>query len=508
LAVERFDEGIEGWGGFADEGAISEVSWDPDGKLVWSIQTGTNQAAALVNHWPDLSKADGLTVHIASLNRSAFVALGVHEADGSVYSLFLPLDKDVYADYTVDFSGFGLQLDSEDENGRLDPEQLTTLTFVDISSYLASPNPNQVLIDEIALWKGAPEPQYSICTRSDSPEQKEGFRVGVDANFISQGEQLNHGFWVGQQRVDPLELFVANGANSFRLRLWVGEEGESKLNYATELAQRAQQAGLKPYVVLFLTEGWADVNKQPAPVAWADLPINERADAIQQYCYETTQHFLNQGIKMDFYEIGNEIDYGICGIFGDTSHPRDVVSLRNDIWADEASLIQAAIEGVKKADPEAHILLHIASSWDPVLASAFFGAMVDFGVDYDYMGLSYYPSAFGVVAASRLCKTLDILNAEIGKPIIIAETAYPAEPPSGGLFGDWRRALPGYPLTPEGQAWWLSDMLKGMRSRGDVLGVYVFSPGFWFSGDLWGPFALFDSEGNARPAIVSFEIER
>ncbi|MBE9507585.1 MAG: glycosyl hydrolase 53 family protein, partial [Chloroflexi bacterium] len=94
------------------------------------------------------------------------------------------------------------------------------------------------------------------------------------------------------------------------------------------------------------------------------------------------------------------------------------------------------------------------------------------------------------------------------KPIVIAETAYPAEPPTGGMFGDWRRALPGYPLTSEGQAWWLADLLVGLRARGDVLGVYYFSPGFWFSGELWSPFALFDGEGKPRPALASFDVGR
>ena len=91
--------------------------------------------------------------------------------------------------------------------------------------------------------------------------------------------------------------------------------------------------------------------------------------------------------------------------------------------------------------------------------------------------------------------------------MIIAETAYPAEMPTGGMFESFRYAIPGYPLTTEGQARWISDMLKGMKSRGDVIGVYIFSPEFWFSGELWGPFALFDNTGNARPGIGSFKID-
>ncbi|MEJ2564290.1 MAG: glycosyl hydrolase 53 family protein [Anaerolineales bacterium] len=130
--------------------------------------------------------------------------------------------------------------------------------------------------------------------------------------------------------------------------------------------------------------------------------------------------------------------------------------------------------------------------------------MAESGVDYDYIGLSLYPSAFGLAAYERFCETLDRLKADVGKPVILAETAYPAEPPSGGPFGDWKRTLPGYPLTPAGQAYWLADFLAGMRRRNDVAGVYVFGPDFWFSGEVWSPFALFDGEGRARPALAAF----
>ena len=520
LTVERFDAGVEGWQGGAGEGAKSEVSWDPAGRLRWSVAPAPRQAAWLIHEWPapsaslrtSLADANGLTLRLTSLDRSGFLNLGLHEADGSVYNLSLYPDAGSVVTYTVDFAWFGLQRDSEDENGRLDCDQLTVLSLVDIAGFLGAPRPNRVALDEIALWQGTPEPPDLMCAGPGPATPAQAFRVGVDANFMPQGEMWflpeRRGFWVGEQRVDPLELLAANGANAFRVRLWVGKEGESKLDYATDLARRVQQAGLRPYLVLFLTEDWSDVNKQPAPAAWADLPLDERAAAIRQYARETAQHFIDQGIAIDYYEIGNEIDYGICGVFADETQPHDAASLRASVWPDEARLIQAAIEGVREADPQARFLLHIATSWDPGFAVAFFQAMTDLEVEYDYVGLSHYPSAFGAVVASRLCETLDRLRAEVGKPVIIAETAYPAEPTTGGFFEEWRNPLPGYPLTPEGQAWWLTDFLAGMCARGDVLGVYYFSPGFYFSGELWGPLALFDGAGRARPAVASFAIER
>ncbi len=507
IAAEWFDDGIDGWQGIAGDGAVSEVSWFMEDKLAWNTESGPGQFTGLLYFWPELTGADGLTIRLDSVDHDTVLMVGVQEEDESVYNLVVFLEKGHPATYDILFEGLGLHPETDDENGRLDKDQLVTLALVDISSSLMAPQPNTVLLDDITLWTGRPALDYFTCSDAAAGTPYDEFRIGIDASFIPQGERQDHGFWVDGQRVDPLELFAANGVDSFRLRLFIGEEGDYKLDFATELAHRIQDAGIKPYLVMFLSDDWSDVNKQPIPGIWADLTFVERLEAVHEYAYETARHFQEQGISLDFYEIGNEIDYGICGVFADTTHPRDIKSLQVDTWPYEAKLIKAAIEGTKEADTEAKILLHIASSWQPVFAPAFFETMRDLGVDYDYIGLSYYPTAFGMTATAQVCETLNRLTAEIGKPIIICETAYPAYMPTGGMFEAWRYAIPGYPLTPEGQARWLSDMIQGMKDRGDIIGVYYFSPDFWFSGELWEPFALFDNEGRARPGIGSFRIE-
>ncbi len=504
LAVESFDGSVEGWQGWAEGEALSEVAWDEAGRLLWSVQPQPQKSTALARNWPSLVDADGLTIRLDSLDRAAFIILGVQEADESTYGLVLPLSVQQPVEHSIPFEGLSLLDGSEDENGRLDVDQLQTLVLIDISGFIAAPMPNTIAIDEIRLWEGAAPPFDLSCAASVNDGGEDLFRTGVDANYVPQGESAGRGYFTGDRRVDPLELFAANGVDAFRVRLWVGDEGESGLEYATALAQRAQKAGLRPYLVLFLSDDWADVNKQPAPQTWSGRTFEERAQLIQDYSRETVNHFVQAGVDLDFYEIGNEIDYGISGVFADMTQARDPVSLREAIWPDEAYLIRAAMAGVREADDDAQFMLHIATSWDPDFTAAFYRSMLDLDVDYDYIGLSLYPSAFGLAAYERFCETLDRLNEELGKPVILAETAYPAVPPTGGPFGDWRRALPGYPLTPEGQAYWLADFLTGMRRRNDVVGAYVFGPEFWFSGEVWSPFALFDGEGKARPALASF----
>ena len=465
IVEQTFDEGVEEWQGIADEGAVSEVSWSEYGRLAWYTDSSPGQITGITYSWPELTEADGLTIRMSTRDRNAVLMLGVQENDGSVYNLVLFVEWGYPPEYDILFDGFGLHPETEDENGQLDKDQLVALVMVDISSSIMAPSPNTILIDNISLWQGRPAVGYLTCGDREMGVYPDEFRTGIDASFIPQGERLNHGFYVDGQRVDPLELFAANGVDSFRLRLFVGEEGDYKLDFATELAHRVQDAGIKSYLVMFLSDDWSDVNKQPVPAIWADLTYLERLEAVRQYAYDTAQHFQEEGISFDFYEIGNEIDYGICGVFADTSHPRDIKSLQVDTWPDEAGLIQAAIEGIKEADPEAKILLHVASSWEPLFAEVFFKMMQGLGVDYDYIGLSYYPTAFGMAATARVCETLDRLTEEIGKPIIICETAYPAHMPIGGMFEGWRYAIPDYPLTPEGQARWLSYLLDGMKGE-------------------------------------------
>ncbi len=504
VEVESFEGNVEGWQGWAEGEVLSQATWDETGQLLWSVQLQPEKSAALAKGWPALAEADGLTIRLTSNERTAFIVLGVQEADESTYGLVLPLGMQQPAAYTIPFEGMSLLDGSEDENGRLDRDQLVTLLMIDIAGFIAAPTPNTIAIDEVILWKGAVHASDLSCSAPVSDGGDESFRTGVDANYVPQAEVTGRGYYVGEDRVDPLALFAANGVDAFRVRLWVGDEGESGLDYATEIAQRAQEAGLRPYLVIFLSDDWADVNKQPVPEIWSALSLDERAQRIQEYTHQVANHFIEAGVEFDFYEIGNEIDYGISGVFADTTQARDPDSLREMIWPDEAYLIRSAIAGVQEADADARFMLHIATAWDPDFAEAFYSTMTEMGVDYDYIGLSLYPSAFGLAVYESFCVSLDRLNAEVGKTVILAETAYPAAPPTGGPFGDWRRALPGYPLTPEGQAFWLADLLTGMRRRKDVVGVYVFSPDFWFSGEIWSAFALFDEEGQVRPAMASF----
>ena len=335
--------------------------------------------------------------------------------------------------------------------------------------------------------------------------EKPDFILGVDANYSLDMESKG-GRW--KWNSDETELFAGirkQGVHWLRVRLWTGEKGVNGREYATDIVRRATAAGLTPYLVIFLSPDWADMVKQPAPDAWKDLPLGERAKAIQQYAKETVAHFRENGLSSHLYEVGNEIDYGICGVYPGKSAKKNPESLSRRCWLDAAKLILACEAGVKAADPGAKFMLHIAHWWDADFCTAFFDFMLGQGVQIDYAGLTYFPSSNigGSLTFSQFKAVVDRLSAAIKRPVIIPETGYPSTADFHGQFARWRSEVPGYPLTPEGQKKWLADFVGFCRDEPHIAGMFYWSPE-WYGEGMWKAFALFDVNGDARPAWASF----
>lgn len=331
------------------------------------------------------------------------------------------------------------------------------------------------------------------------------FRVGVDANYSLDMEKTGTAWTWNGERLDLFAGMAAQGATEFRVRLWMKNDGTHGKTYATEVVKRALAGGLNPYLVLFLSEDWSDMMKQPLPESLKGLSLEDRAAAVKTYSRDIVAHFRSVGLTNHFYEIGNEIDYGICGEYPRKGAKKTPAALSRKLWPNSARIIRAAQDGVLEADPEATFMLHIAHWWDAGFCTAFFRFMQDHGVQLDFAGLSYFPSAniggslemesFGATAAKVAQAT--------GRPIVVPETAYPGTSDFKGQFSRWKYEAPGYPLSPDGQRRWLADFLAFCNRHPDVVAVYYWSPE-WCGEGMWKAFALFDPTGAARPAWKSF----
>lgn len=253
---------------------------------------------------------------------------------------------------------------------------------------------------------------------------------------------------------DPLVVFGRAGVTWFRMGITTNQTGSMGLEEGLQLARWARYAAYKLDLFFYLSPATADLGKQPASVKWQNLQVEARAQAIREYMRETVNQFVQNGLSDHVYEIGNEIDYGVAGLFGEThlaqgDSTETISHLADDLWKNEARLLLGAIQGVKEADPQAIIVLHIAHWWNPQFAKAFFDFMDRNDVPFDVMGLSFYPSS-GIVSLQQAIQnpgkgdadrsqellkvTVKELYSMIRKPIIIAEYAYPSTPDIRGMF--------------------------------------------------------------------------
>ena len=343
------------------------------------------------------------------------------------------------------------------------------------------------------------------------------FLNGVDANYAPLMASLGFS-WKGEggEPIRDLYCYLAEkGINCARVRLWVGEEGPSRFRYAVSVMEMARRAGMNTYLVIFLSEGWADLYKQPAPRAWENLGFEKRVEVVETYVANVVERILQMGFKPLFYQVGNEIDYGICGIFAsDKKRRKNVDWLRRRVWRYEAEILKSAFKSVRRADPDAPLALHLGKWWDYNLFKSFLLTMEELGVDYDVLCISFYPSGLGI-GFDILDRVGEEANSR-GVRLVVAEYAYPSGP-MRGQFWFMSKQVPGYPMTPEGQAMWVRDFISYCQRIG-VYGAFYWSPELYLPrmrrkddpgppemplGFGWGPMALFDEEGRARPGINS-----
>jgi len=357
-------------------------------------------------------------------------------------------------------------------------------------------------------------------------------------------DYLAHRIWGKRwQQVHPLDVLRENGFDWVRVGVltrssaslratppaqwgalpWRGEYWSS-VEYAGEILREAQVRGLRLNLFFHLSDQAAHGGRQEAPAEWKQLDLRQTADALQQHVYSTTRYYLDHGLHIELYDLGNEID---CGILGFTPGHRialppgvdvnrDMDYMTREVWSVEALLLKSALVGLKRADPEAKVVLHVASLARPngaVFTTSFFRAMVNEGVAFDYVGLSQpYPTEESWPLAGRDCRDwFSELSAVIGslaslgKAVIFSEAAYPHSPE--GIVG---APMTGLPFTPAGQAEWVRRQLAYANSNPHVAGFFYFYPE-WFAG-LSGEaptrslesMGLFATEAEGQPALREF----
>ncbi|MCC6477239.1 glycosyl hydrolase 53 family protein [bacterium] len=334
---------------------------------------------------------------------------------------------------------------------------------------------------------------------------------GCDLSFLAKLEHNGAVFSRDGVERDALSIFRAAGFGTLRLRLWhtPGELWHG-LDSTVTLAQRGKQLGFEILLDIHYSDSWADPGQQTKPLAWQSLSFAQLEDSVYAYSNYVTRRFRDEDVLPQAVQIGNEIGGGMLWNDGRVGGAYDTPQQ----WQNFAALLNAGIAGVRDSLPESHwpaIVIHHQEGGNNGACRWFFDHLVELNVDFDVIGVSFYPWWHGDL--DDLSQNLNDLASRYNKDVQVVETAYPWTTGwcdnTGNIVGDQTPLLPAYPATPFGQAFFLADLFERVEqvanSRGAAVMLWepewISSPTF---GSPWENLALFDCNGASQPVFGIF----
>lgn len=318
---------------------------------------------------------------------------------------------------------------------------------------------------------------------------------GADVSMTAEVEGLGGSFSDAAGTRDLFRILADHGVNLARLRVWVDptddegrpyQGGTNDLETTLRLAERARAAGLALMIDLHYSDFWADPKKQSLPRSWAGLDFGGVCDAVATHTDAVVGAVRAAAGSPEWVQVGNETTNGMLWPFGRTPRydleSRSFESVAEDIARQQydrlARLLQAGSDAVRGVDARPRIILHLDAGGASDLYRRWFDEIAARAVDFDAIGLSYYPLWHGSLGDLR--DNLHALVQRYRKDVIVVETAYAHRPdnPGGASMFDPDSPAALYPATVDGQARFLED-LAGVVSAvpgGRGLGVVYWEP--------------------------------
>jgi len=278
------------------------------------------------------------------------------------------------------------------------------------------------------------------------------------------------------QEQDMLKTLAEAGFNYIRVRIWNDPFDENGNGYgggnctvdtALELGKRASDYGMKLLVNFHYSDFWADPGKQQVPKVWVGMNVEEKGKAIFDFTKESLITLIDGGADVGMVQIGNENTTSFCGEYG---WPK-----MSALMAEGAKAVRE-VSAVKNLDilsavhftnPESRDFVQIARVLDVN------------NVDYDIFATSYYPFWHGTL--DNLASQLSAVAEQFDKKVMVAEVAYAYSwedfDGHANTIGEGAVFEQPYPLTVQGQARAVADVVKTVASLGDAgIGVFYWEP--------------------------------
>jgi beta-galactosidase len=269
------------------------------------------------------------------------------------------------------------------------------------------------------IQPGNPTPVVAI-TKEAPIKKSISKMIGADISFLPQLEARGMKFSDKGIQKDAIKILKDHGFNYVRLRVFHNPAADSgyspkkgfcNLEYTKQMAKRVKAAGMKLLLDFHYSDYWADPGKQYKPSAWKGVGFSILKDSVFQYTKQVIKELKEQDTSPDMVQIGNEINHGMIWPEG---HIGNLDSL--------AQLIQAGIDGVKAVDPSSAIMLHIALGGQQDESLFFFDNMLARGLQFDVIGMSYYPKWHGTLDDLR--NNLMNMSKRYEQDIIVVEYSH------------------------------------------------------------------------------------
>ena len=290
--------------------------------------------------------------------------------------------------------------------------------------------------------------------------------------------------------------FLADcGVTHVRVRIWNDPYdadgngyggGNNDVATAAEIAKGCADAGLKMLLDFHCSDFWCDPSKQQAPKAWSDFTLEQKEEALAQFLTSSLETISATGADIAMVQVGNETTGGFIGESGS---------------ANMCALFSAGAAAIRSFDPDIQVVIHVTNPEKSTMTS-WAANLARYGVDYDVLATSYYPSWHGTLA--NLKKQLETVRTTYGKQVMVAETsyAYTLDDTDGHENtirqgnNDTMMTETSYPFSAQGQASYLRDLIDTVNQAGGI-GVYYWEPAWITVGDTTG---LTGAEYDARVA--------
>ena len=352
------------------------------------------------------------------------------------------------------------------------------------------------------------------------------FIKGFDLSTLLEVERCGGKFYDGGPAEDAMTILRRYGANYVRLRLWNDPYNAGGRDYGAGvcdlptvliLARRAKQNGMKWLLDLHYSDFWADPGKQFTPQDWVALDDGQLAERVHDYTRDVLREMKAYGAEPDFIQTGNEISYGM--MWGERGAAEENLlhcwpSSPEANWARFTRLLVQATKACREECPQAKIVLHVErvstsqqkDNQDYAALKNFYSQMAAAQIDYDIIGLSYYPYFHGIM--EELEGAIQYLEqAYPEKDIMLVEAGYCAHDAISGTFDYTYK----YPISDQGQGNFTRDLIAMLKRHERVTGLF-----WWFMEanehgldwntervtDAWYNASLFDNHtGRATSAL-------